>query len=61
MADYPSTTRWLTPEEQLLAAQRLACDGIGNTQGTGEKIKSVDALKMAFTDWKVWYVSFVCW
>lgn len=56
MPDYPSTTRGLTPEERQLACQRLAYDGIGNTQGDGEKIKSSVALKMAFTDWKVWYV-----
>ncbi|KAK9320861.1 hypothetical protein V1517DRAFT_328185 [Lipomyces orientalis] len=29
MADYPSNTRWLTPQEQLLAAQRLTYDGVG--------------------------------
>ena len=54
MADYPSTTRWLTPEERLLASQRLAYDGIGNTQGASGRIGEWEAVKMAFTDWKVW-------
>ena len=56
MADYPSNTKWLSPEERLLASQRLAYDGIGNTQGAGERIGNWDAIKMAFSDWKVWYV-----
>jgi hypothetical protein len=34
LPDWPSTTKWLTPEEKFLAVQRLAHDGIGNT-GTG--------------------------
>jgi len=28
MPDWPSTTRWLSQEEQILAAQRLAYDGV---------------------------------
>ena len=56
MADYPSNTKWLSPEERLLASQRLAYDGIGNTQGAGERVGHWDAIKMAFSDWKVWYV-----
>jgi hypothetical protein len=54
MADYPSNTRFLSPEERLLASQRLAYDGIGNTQGGLERTGHWDAVKMAFTDWKVW-------
>lgn len=57
MADYPSNTRWLTPEERLLASQRLAYDGIGNTQGASERIGHWTAVKMAFTDWKTWSVT----
>ncbi|EME80774.1 uncharacterized protein MYCFIDRAFT_35652 [Pseudocercospora fijiensis CIRAD86] len=54
MADYPSTTRWLTPEERMLAAQRMAYDGIGSTQGTEEQVKEWTAFKMTISDWKVW-------
>lgn len=57
MADYPSTTRWLTPEEQLLAAQRLAYDGLENTQGAGERTGELKALRMVVTDWRVWLLS----
>ena len=54
MADYPSTTRWLTPEERILAAKRLAHDGIGNTQGVEGEIKESKAFRMTVTDWRVW-------
>ncbi|CAK3830399.1 nicotinamide mononucleotide permease [Lecanosticta acicola] len=57
MADYPSTTAWLTPEERILASQRLAHDGIGDTQGSEERIKKAVALKMTVTDWRVWALS----
>ncbi|TYJ55252.1 hypothetical protein B9479_004082 [Cryptococcus floricola] len=33
MPDWPSTTKFLTPEERLLASQRLAYEGLGNTAG----------------------------
>lgn len=59
MADYPATTSWLTPEERLLASQRLAYDGIGETQGSEERIKESVALKMTVTDWKVWALAFL--
>lgn len=59
MADYPSTTKWLTPEERILAAQRIAHDGIGATQGTEEQIKEWTALKMTVCDWKVWALALI--
>ncbi|CAI7602804.1 unnamed protein product [Penicillium manginii] len=54
MADYPSNTRWLTPEEQLLASQRLAYDGLGNTQGAHGRVSEKEALKMVVKDWRTW-------
>lgn len=57
MADYQSNTRWLTPEEQLLAAQRLAYDGLGNTQGAHGRISEKQALKMAVSDWRTWILA----
>ncbi|ORX38164.1 major facilitator superfamily domain-containing protein [Kockovaella imperatae] len=54
MPDYPSTTSWLTQEERLLAAQRLAFDGLANTQGTGERIESSKAVRLVLADWRTW-------
>lgn len=54
MADYPSNTRWLTPEERVLAAQRLAYDGLANTQGAHGRTGEWEAFKMATTDWRTW-------
>lgn len=53
LPDYPSTTRWLTPREQVLASKRLTDDNLGDTQGQ-EKASHTRALKMAFTDWRTW-------
>ena len=57
MADWPSTTKWLTPEERLLAAQRLAYDGLGNTQGAHGKTGGMTALRMVVTDWRTWILA----
>ncbi|KAJ5698769.1 hypothetical protein N7462_000774 [Penicillium macrosclerotiorum] len=57
MADYPSNTRWLTPEEQLLAAQRLAFDGLGNAQSAHGRIGEKEALKMVVRDWRTWILA----
>ncbi|POS71823.1 phthalate transporter [Diaporthe helianthi] len=53
LPDFPSTTRWLTPDERALASHRLAGDSLGDTQD-GETIHHKVALKMAFTDWRMW-------
>jgi hypothetical protein len=57
MADYPSTTRWLSPEERILAAQRLAHDGLGNTQGAHGAVSEMTALRMVVTDWRTWILA----
>lgn len=54
LPDYPSTTKWLTPEERILAAQRLAYDGIGHTQGATAHVGEWQAVKMVFADWRSW-------
>lgn len=54
LPDYPSTTKWLTPEERILAAQRLAYDGIGHTQGATANVGEWEACKMVFKDWRSW-------
>ncbi|RSH82400.1 uncharacterized protein EHS24_007368 [Apiotrichum porosum] len=53
MPDWPATTKFLTPAERELAAQRLAHDGLGNTAG-GEHTTELQALKLCVTDWRVW-------
>lgn len=61
LPDYPSTTKFLTPEERLLAAQRLAYDGLANTQGADGHMGEWKAVKMCFSDWRVWaFVVMVC-
>ena len=57
MGDYPSNTRWLTPEEQLLAVQRLAYDGLANTQGARGRVGEMTALSMTVRDWRVWILA----
>lgn len=54
LPDWPSTTKWLTPEERFLAVQRLAHDGIGNTGTGGDEPSHNQAMKMAFSDWRTW-------
>ena len=58
LPDWPSTTKWLSPEEKFIAVQRLAADGIGNT-GTGNQPTHSEAAKMAFTDWRTWVLVFM--
>lgn len=57
LADWPSTTRWLTPEEKILAAQRLAYDELGDN--SGEQPSHGQAFKMALKDWRVWFLSYL--
>ncbi|WVW80803.1 hypothetical protein I302_102790 [Kwoniella bestiolae CBS 10118] len=52
MPDWPSTTKFLTPEERLLAAQRLAFDGLANTGGAQGHIGHWQAIKMVLVDWR---------
>lgn len=53
LPDFPSTTRWLTPEEKTIASARLTLDNLGDTQ-TGKNIGHMEALKMALIDWRTW-------
>jgi MFS family permease len=54
LPDYPSTTKFLSPEERLLAAQRLSYDGLANAQGAEGHIGEWAACKMMFKDFRVW-------
>ena len=59
MPDWPSTTKFLSPEERLLAAQRLAYDGLANTQGAQGQLGHWEACKMCFRDWRTWILVFM--
>ncbi|KDQ09012.1 hypothetical protein BOTBODRAFT_69396 [Botryobasidium botryosum FD-172 SS1] len=55
LPDFPSNTRWLTPLERRLAEMRIAEDvGIAEEDG---KQSPMQGLKMAVTDWKVWWLA----
>ncbi|KAI0050192.1 MFS general substrate transporter [Auriscalpium vulgare] len=58
LPDFPTTTRWLTPEERALAMRRMATDyaGIGDQQET-ETGRPLHGLRLAVTDWKVWWLA----
>ena len=58
LPDFPSNTSWLTPEERRLAEVRMASDfaGIGDEQET-ESGSVFYGLKLAMTDWKVWWLA----
>ena len=57
LPDFPSTSKWLSPLERRLAEKRLEEDiGIGDKDGA-EKSSHSQGLIMAFSDWKVWWLS----
>lgn len=51
LPDFPSTTRWLTREEQELAAKRLLSDNLGSTGDQENQPTHREALRDCFTDW----------
>ncbi|KAF9452505.1 MFS general substrate transporter [Macrolepiota fuliginosa MF-IS2] len=56
LPDFPTTTRWLSPQERALAIRRMEEDaGVGDEQETEQGAGS--GLWMAITDWKVWWLS----
>ncbi|KAF8237297.1 MFS general substrate transporter [Tricholoma matsutake] len=57
LPDWPSTTKWLTPEEKFIASQRLAHDGIGNTAVGDKEPTHWESAKMVFCDWRVWMLA----
>ncbi|OZJ04492.1 hypothetical protein BZG36_02667 [Bifiguratus adelaidae] len=52
LPDWPSSTKWLTEDEKILAAQRLLSDDIGATQGETNAPSHWQAMKSAFCDWR---------
>ncbi|KAK0490060.1 major facilitator superfamily domain-containing protein [Armillaria luteobubalina] len=56
LPDWPTTTKWMTAEEKFIAVERLKHDGIGGV-AVGDEPMHRECLKMALTDWRVWYLS----
>ncbi|VDC06986.1 unnamed protein product [Peniophora sp. CBMAI 1063] len=58
LPDFPNNTAWLSPQERRLAEVRMASDfaGIGDEQET-ESGSVFYGLKLAMTDWKVWWLA----
>lgn len=53
LPDFPTTTRWLTPQERALALRRMEEDaGVGDQEETEG---ATSGLWLAVTDWKVWW------
>ncbi|OCF38372.1 hypothetical protein I317_07854 [Kwoniella heveanensis CBS 569] len=59
MPDWPSTTKFLSGEERILAAQRLAYDGLANTAGAQGHLGHWQAIKMVLVDWRTWMFVFL--
>ncbi len=55
LPDFPTNTRWLTPEERALALRRLEEDvGVKNS---GETDSEEGGFWAAVTDWRVWWLA----
>ncbi|KAF7301648.1 FCP1-like proteiny domain-containing protein [Mycena indigotica] len=58
LPDFPTTSKWLSPEERELALLRLEEDvGVGD-QAETETGGPFHGLVLAVTDWKVWWFAF---
>lgn len=60
LPDFPTTTKWLTPQERRLAQIRLEEDvGVNDNGADGAKSGSGNAngLLLAVSDWKVWWLA----
>ncbi|TFK28785.1 sugar transporter [Coprinopsis marcescibilis] len=55
LPDFPTTSKWLTPQERALAIRRMEEDaGVGDegqTEGQGS------GLSLAASDWRVWWIA----
>ncbi|KAG8730473.1 hypothetical protein FRC10_002678 [Ceratobasidium sp. 414] len=55
LPDFPSTTRWLSPEERRLAEVRMAEDVGGEVDKDTAQEGHFDGFFLAMKDWKVWW------
>ncbi|TFK43580.1 MFS general substrate transporter [Crucibulum laeve] len=57
LPDFPTTTKWLTPQERALAIRRMEEDvGVGDEEQT--ETGHGAGFWMAVLDWKVWWLAF---
>lgn len=54
MPNYPSTTRWLSPQQKDYAQWRLAEDAAGEADDR-YAVTPLEAIKMAFTDYRLYF------
>lgn len=54
MPNYPSTTRWLSPQQQDYAQWRLAQDAAGEVDDR-YAVKPLEAVKMALSDYRLYF------
>ncbi|KAJ7744490.1 major facilitator superfamily domain-containing protein [Mycena maculata] len=58
LPDFPTTSKWLTPEERALALLRMKEDaGVGDQNET-EQGGPLHGLWLALSDWRVWWLAF---
>jgi hypothetical protein len=55
MPDWPSTTKWLSEDERMLAIQRLAYDGLASTAGAQGHMGHWEAVRAVFSDWRSYF------
>jgi len=56
LPEFPTTTKWLSPQERALAIRRMEEDaGVGDEEQTEGRH---NGLWLAITDWKVWWLAF---
>lgn len=59
LPDWPSNTKWLTPQQRALAVARIAADQPASAL-TDPPLTHLQALKAAISDWRIYVFSFMC-
>lgn len=59
LPDWPSNTKWLTPEQKALAGARIAADR-PTSASIDVPLTNIEAIKAGVTDWRVYVFSFMC-
>ncbi|KAG8688454.1 actin [Ceratobasidium sp. 423] len=57
LPDFPSTTRWLSPEERRLAEVRMAEDVGGEVDKDSSEEGHLYGFFLAMKDWKIWWLA----